>query len=172
MSALPDDASTLVGRIVEMSTHCRRCGGTDAAIGHGRGPHGAALLCACGNHLGWLPHAAIRFILTTDRVCGVATSEPIVIRGALEHAQEVKAMKISTFDNTNRGALFKDDKKAKDTDRDYSGSINVDGVEYWVSGWIKTSKKGTKFLSLSVKPKDAPLNKSKPAEELNDEFCL
>jgi hypothetical protein len=82
-----------------------------------------------------------------------ADMQPIILRGALDHAEEVKAMKINTFDNNNRGALFKDDKKSKDTDRDYSGTINVDGTEYWVSGWIKTSKKGTKFLSLSVKPK-------------------
>jgi hypothetical protein len=60
-----------------------------------------------------------------------------------------------TFDNTNRGVLFSErDKKTKDEDRDYAGSLNVAGTEYWVSAWVKTSKKGTKFLSLSVKPKD------------------
>jgi hypothetical protein len=59
------------------------------------------------------------------------------------------------FDNTNRGVLFSErDKKTKDDDRDYSGSINIGGAEYWLSAWIKTSKKGTKFLSLSVKPKE------------------
>jgi hypothetical protein len=42
----------------------------------------------------------------------------------------------------------------KDEDRDYGGSINVDGAEFWLSAWIKTSKKtGQKFMSLSVKPK-------------------
>jgi hypothetical protein len=62
---------------------------------------------------------------------------------------------MTTYDNTNRGILFNErDRKSKDDDRDYSGSLNVDGTEYWLSAWIKTSKKGTKFLSLSVKPKD------------------
>jgi hypothetical protein len=60
-----------------------------------------------------------------------------------------------TYDNTNKGALFSEgDKKTTDTDRDYGGTINIDGTEYWLSAWIKTSKRGTKFLSLSVKPKE------------------
>ena len=57
------------------------------------------------------------------------------------------------YDNSNRGALFKDEHKAKPEDRDYSGSINIGGTDYWLSGWVKTSQKGAKFLSLSVKPK-------------------
>ena len=65
----------------------------------------------------------------------------------------------------NRGALFKNHEKSKDTDRDYSGMLNVNGVEFYISGWLKTSKKGTKFLSLSVKPKDEP-EARRP--ELND----
>jgi hypothetical protein len=60
---------------------------------------------------------------------------------------------MTTFDNTNRGAIFRDDKKQRPEDRDYSGSINIAGVEYWLSGWIRTSKAGGKFLSLSVKAK-------------------
>jgi hypothetical protein len=35
--------------------------------------------------------------------------------------------------------------------------MNVDGREFWLSGWLNTSKKsGRKFLSLTIKPKDAP----------------
>jgi hypothetical protein len=56
------------------------------------------------------------------------------------------------FDNINRGALFKADKD-KDDDRDYSGTLNVEGREFWLSGWVKVSKRGQKYLSLSVKPK-------------------
>ena len=60
------------------------------------------------------------------------------------------------FDNTNRGSLFRNDKKEKDSHPDYTGSINVDGADYWLSAWIKTSKAGKKYFSLSVKLKDAP----------------
>ena len=60
------------------------------------------------------------------------------------------------YDNTNRGSLFKNDDKQQDNHPDYKGSLNVNGVDLWVSGWIKTSEKtGKKFLSLSVKPKEA-----------------
>jgi hypothetical protein len=156
-------AGPLVGRIVEMPDKCPRCGGYDAAIGHGRGPHTASVLCACGAHRGWLPRAACEFILATDKSFGAATSEKIIIRGALEHAREKKVMAMRhEYDNTNRGAIFRDDNKSKDTDRDYSGTINVGGSDYWISGWIKTSKKGTKFLSLSVKPKDEIAGSKKP----------
>jgi hypothetical protein len=69
---------------------------------------------------------------------------------------------MSEFDNTNKGALFKNDRKENEDDRDYSGTINVAGREFWLSGWVKTSKAGNKFLSLSVKPKDAaPASKTK-----------
>ena len=72
------------------------------------------------------------------------------------------------FDDTNRGALFREQKQ-QETDRDYSGTINIAGVEYWLSGWVKTSKKGAKYLSLSVKPKDAAaVGQSKPQSVDND----
>ena len=58
------------------------------------------------------------------------------------------------FDNTNRGVLFKNDKKESDKHPDYKGNMNVDGVEHWLDAWIKEGKSG-KFMSLSIKPKDA-----------------
>jgi hypothetical protein len=70
------------------------------------------------------------------------------------------------YDNTNSGALFKDERKSGDTDRDYSGSLDVGGVGYWISGWVKTSSKtGKKFLSLKVKPK---AETSRSREDMND----
>ena len=67
------------------------------------------------------------------------------------------------YDNSNRGAIFKNDDKQQDNHPDYKGSLNVNGVDLWVSGWIKTSEKtGKKFLSLSVKPKDAAPVKQAP----------
>ena len=60
---------------------------------------------------------------------------------------------MSNYDNTNRGVLFKNDRKEKDTHPDYKGSINADGVEYWLSAWMKEGAKG-KFMSFSLTPKE------------------
>ena len=53
----------------------------------------------------------------------------------------------------NSGVLFKNDKKERDKDPDFKGSILVDGVEFWMSAWIKEVKNGD-FLGLAVSPKD------------------
>lgn len=62
------------------------------------------------------------------------------------------------YDNTNRGVMFKND-KTHDAQPDYRGSIDVAGVQYWMSGWIKTSgpnskSPGSKFLSVAIEQKD------------------
>ena len=56
----------------------------------------------------------------------------------------------------NSGIIFRNERKSRDSDRDYAGSATIDGVEYWVSGWIKQAKNGSKFLTFSFKAKDAP----------------
>lgn len=68
---------------------------------------------------------------------------------------------MSDYDNTNRGVLFKNDRKEQDTHADYKGTINVNGVEFWLNAWIKTGAKG-KFMSLSVQPKEAQTPKPAP----------
>lgn len=58
-------------------------------------------------------------------------------------------------DNTNSGALFKNDRKEKDTHPNLSGHINVEGKDYWLSGWTKKNDDGSfKVISLAVKPKE------------------
>ncbi len=52
----------------------------------------------------------------------------------------------------NSGALFKNDRKEKDSHADYQGSATINGVEFWISSWIKDGQKG-KFMSLAFKPK-------------------
>jgi hypothetical protein len=73
------------------------------------------------------------------------------------------------FDNS--GAMFVNDRKDKETHPDRQGSATVDGVEYWVSGWIKDGKNG-KWMSLAFKRKEETSvltkPKHKPAEFDND----
>jgi hypothetical protein len=71
------------------------------------------------------------------------------------------------YDNTNRGVLFKG-KKEQDSHPDYEGSINVGGKEFWLNAWLKTSSKGVKFMSLSVKPKQGG-QASKPSTRDDDD---
>lgn len=53
----------------------------------------------------------------------------------------------------NSGVMFKNDRKEQPNHPDYKGSATIDGVEFWLSAWIKEGKSG-KFMSLSVKPKE------------------
>lgn len=57
------------------------------------------------------------------------------------------------YDNTNRGILFENDRKEKDSHPDFKGSINVGGKEFWLSGWRKETSKGP-AISLQVEAKD------------------
>lgn len=59
------------------------------------------------------------------------------------------------YDNTNRGVLFRNQKKqAGDNRPDYTGRINVNGVDALISGWIKEARSGDKFLSIAVQTED------------------
>ena len=58
------------------------------------------------------------------------------------------------YDNNNSGAMFVNDRKTTENQPDRTGSCEVNGVEYWVSGWVKTSKAGKPFMSLAFSAKD------------------
>ena len=65
----------------------------------------------------------------------------------------MKAEKV--FDNTNMGVLFKAKEQKTDKHPSYTGSINVDGREFWLNAWVRQTKQGEKFFSMSVKAKEA-----------------
>jgi hypothetical protein len=64
------------------------------------------------------------------------------------------------FDKTNTFTLGTNKRKTKDSHPSHSGSINIDGQEYWLSAWVKEGKDG-RFFSGSVKKKE-------PKKEGND----
>ena len=73
------------------------------------------------------------------------------------------------YDNTNKGSIWKNDKKESDTHPDFTGSLNVDGVDYWVSAWKRKADANEKApaLSFSIKAKDAKPQQSKPSAKGN-----
>jgi hypothetical protein len=66
------------------------------------------------------------------------------------------------YDNTNRGTLGKNLRREKDTHPEYTGQIDIDGVGYWLSAWVKEGQ-GGKFFSLSVKPKEPQAARNAPS---------
>ena len=86
---------------------------------------------------------------------------------------------MTDFDNTNRGALFKNNRRRPDkNDPQMSGSINIEGVEYWISGWsvnaqgeYYTDKNGDRFLSLASRRKEEKgADPQAPLKEPEDEI--
>ena len=76
---------------------------------------------------------------------------------------------MTNYDNNNRGAVWKNDRKTTDKHPDFNGTINVDGKDYWVSAW-RGDKENPKapVLSFSVQEKDVP--KQQPTPNLNEDF--
>jgi hypothetical protein len=59
-----------------------------------------------------------------------AKHEPIILRdGTARCGDETVTTTTKAYNNTNTGAIFKNDHKVKETDRDYGGTLNVDGIE-------------------------------------------
>lgn len=61
------------------------------------------------------------------------------------------------YDNNLRGAIFPEPQEniRSETDRHFSGSVEVEGKEYWVSAWNSTSKAGRPYISFKLTAKDA-----------------
>jgi hypothetical protein len=53
----------------------------------------------------------------------------------------------------NSGSIFVNDKGDNPKRPDRKGQAMIGGVEYWVKGWLKKTKDGDPFLSLSFEPK-------------------
>lgn len=81
-----------------------------------------------------------------------------------------------SYDNNNRMALWKNDKKTSDRHPDYTGSGMVDNKEVYVSAWAKKKDANPKapLLSISITFKDEVGQPSGPpvsqSVELDDDL--
>lgn len=81
-----------------------------------------------------------------------------------------------SYDNTNRGQIWRNDKKEKDTQPDFTGGINVEGVEYWLSGWSRKPDDNPKSpaVRFSIQKKDqqqaAPAQPGVPTGQETDDI--
>lgn len=59
------------------------------------------------------------------------------------------------YDERNCGTIRKNDKGDNPKRPDYKGSLDVEGVQFWVSGWVRKRKSdGSPFLSIKVEKKE------------------
>ena len=63
----------------------------------------------------------------------------------------------------NSGTLSRNDRKSQPNHPDHRGSCIIDGVEYWISAWVKDGRNG-KFFSLAFQPKDEAPQQSRPQQ--------
>ena len=80
---------------------------------------------------------------------------------------------MSNYDNTNTGALFKNERKpAGSKQPDYRGKVNVDGRDLELAGWVREVRSG-KFISLKIsEPYVKPERDERPSrfDEPADDF--
>ena len=136
----------------------RPCCNNVAIVGPGKAQHAAELRCTdCNRHRGWLRREALDFLIDlSQRFC--APAEPIILRD-----QQIGDHVMTDKQYDNSGILFRNSDKNGERDRDYKGEATIAGIKYWMSGWVKQAKNGSKFITFSFKAKDAPVTKSKSA---------
>lgn len=75
----------------------------------------------------------------------------------------------------NSGSLFRKEERKSENDAHYSGSAEVDGVQYFVDGWINSPPGKKSYMRLKFKPKvarteAAPAKQMTLAQELDDDI--
>ena len=72
-----------------------------------------------------------------------------------------------------KGVLFRNEQKKSDTYPDYNGSSTINGIEYWINGWVNQSKStGKPYLKIVFKEKEQKQNvlETTNSHEFNDEI--
>lgn len=64
------------------------------------------------------------------------------------------------YDNTNSGMMARNERRTTDKHPEFSGSINVEGTDYWLSAWVNEGKpggklEGKKYFSIKINRKES-----------------
>jgi hypothetical protein len=141
------------------------CCSNIARIHPGKAQHAAELRCAeCNSHRGWLRVEALTFLKSLTQHWSAPT-EPLILRDTTIGDHQMTTER--KYDNS--GILFKNEDKTNERDRDYQGSLTVNGTEFWLSAWVKQGQRG-KFMSLALKPKEESLGTSKKATQAKPDY--
>lgn len=62
------------------------------------------------------------------------------------------------YDNTNSGAVWLNTEKLSERHPDYKGKLNVNGEDYWLSGWKQNSSTNPRapLVRFKIEKKGAP----------------
>ena len=64
---------------------------------------------------------------------------------------KLKTMESNNSNEINKGYLFKNDNKKTENHPDYTGKVVLsNNAEHYLSAWLKTSKSGNKYMSISI----------------------
>lgn len=74
------------------------------------------------------------------------------------------------YDNTNKGMMARADNRKTDAHPEFTGSLNVEGVDYWVSAWVNEGKpggklEGKKYFSIKINRKEGGSTTGRPASD-------
>jgi len=85
-----------------------------------------------------------------------------------------------SHDNNMKGAIWKNDKREKDTHPHFKGDAEIDGVQYWVSAWKRDDGGNPKApaLKFSFTKKEAKWDEGNqpsspqpaPADDFDDDI--
>ncbi len=69
------------------------------------------------------------------------------------------------YDNTNSGMMARSETRKTEKHPEFSGSINVEGVDYWLSAWVNEGKpggkmEGKKYFSIKINRKESQASAS------------
>ena len=74
------------------------------------------------------------------------------------------------YDNTNSGMMARNERRTTDKHPEFSGSLNVEGTDFWLSAWVNEGKaggkmEGKKYFSIKLTRKEGGSTTGRPASD-------